>query len=522
MSVATSLSRVTGFARTWFTAYALGVGTFASAYHVANNVPNMIFEFVAGGILSSLFIPTFLELREQRSEPEAWRFASHVFNLSLLALGSVAVLGTVFPQPFMWTQTFLMPAARPADVQKLAEFFFRFFAVQVAVYGGGMVIQGLLNARRRYLWTALGPVFNNIVVIVTMIVVASIGAETKLGMIVLASGTTLGVLAMFLVMLPDLKKSGIRYTPELGLSDPAVRRMLKLAIPTVVYVATNIVAVSFRNATAFRVSDRGPSILMYAWNFSQLPSGILAVALATAVFTELSESSGRNDMDAFKRHLSSGLRMTGVLILPSAAVLIALAEPLVSLYRAGAFQAENVPVVADVLRWWAIGVTLFAAMMFLLRSFYSLKDTATPAYLNLALTPLQIGGYFIFTTGVLGWTGAGIRGIPMGDVFFYATMVVALSVALHRKIGGYRAASIVAMYGKMLVAAAVGGVAAYYIGTAVTSAIPGLSGSLLAVTAGAVACFAIALGIGSLLGVDEVRGLGALVRRIGARLGGRS
>ena len=188
--------------------------------------------------------------------------------------------------------------------------------------------------------------------------------------------------------------------------------MLRLAVPTVLYVATNLVAVSFRNSTALSVTPKGPAALMYAWTFYQLPYGIIAVALATAVFTELSDSAGRKDYSALKEHFSRGLRVTGVLMLPAAAMLIALSEPLVSLYRVGQFKASDVPMVASILRLWALGLLFFACMMFVLRTFYSLKDTRTPMLANLALTPVQIGLYVVLSTGVATWGGLGIRRNP--------------------------------------------------------------------------------------------------------------
>ena len=119
--------------------------------------------------------------------------------------------------------------------------------------------------------------------------------------------------------------------PSLGVG-PCSAADARLAVPTVVYVVTNLVAVSFRNASALAVIPKGPAVLMYAWTFYQLPYGILAVALATAVFTELSDSAGHKDCSALKGHFGRGLRATGVLMLPAAALLIALAEPLVSLF----------------------------------------------------------------------------------------------------------------------------------------------------------------------------------------------
>jgi putative peptidoglycan lipid II flippase len=505
----------------WATALALGATPLMASYSVANNMPNMIFELVAGGILSSLFIPTFLEVKAERGEEAAWRFASHVFNLSVLSLGVIAILGTAFPAPFIWTQTFRLTPEEAEGVRRAAEFFFRFFAIQVVVYGSGMVIQGLLNARRQYLWPALGPVFNNLVVIATMLAVYAMGVTTPTGLVLLAVGTTAGVFAMFGVMVPSLVKGGVRYTPELGLSDPAVRKMLVLAIPTVIYVTTNLVAVSFRNASAFAVAENGPSILMYAWTFYQLPYGILAVALATAVFTELSEAAGMKNAAAFKDHFRTGLRMTGVLMLPASAVLIALAEPLVSLYRVGNFEQADVAPVASVLRWWALGLVLFAAMMFVLRAFYSLKDTLTPALANVGASAVQIGLYVVLTTGIGSWAGLGINGIPITDVIFYALLLVTLIILIRRKIGGYDLKGVMSAYGRMLVASAVGGLAAFGVSFALASHVSGLSGSLLQVAAGTTVCLLVAFGLGRALGVSEVTSTTALIGRMLVRIAPR-
>lgn len=519
MSTATALSRVTGFVRMWATGFALGVGPLPSAYNIANNIPNMIFEFVAGGILSALFIPTFMEIKAQRGEDAAWRFASHVFNLAVLALGIVAVAGTIWPGPFIWTQTFRESAADAAQVKQSAELLFRFFAIQVVVYGAGMVIQGMLNAQRRYLWPALGPVFNNLVVIAALVAYkVLVPTDPELALIVLAVGTTLGVVSMFAVMIPDLIKGGVRYSPEFGLSDPAVRRMLILAVPTVIYVLTNLVGVSFRNASALAVSDGGPSILMYAWTFFQLPYGILAVALATAVFTELADAAGRKDMAALKGHFGTGLRSTGALMLPASALLIALAEPLVSLYRVGAFKAEDVPAVAQALRFWSAGLLFFACMMFVLRTFYSLKDTRTPMLANLALTPVQIGLYLVLSTGVLGWGGIGVGGIPIADGVFYLLLFMTLALLLRRRIGGYDIRGVISTFGRMAVASGAGGLAAWLVAGLLAPEQPGVGGALVQLAGGGIiGIFVVWVGARALR-VEEVAIVGRLASRLTRRL----
>jgi putative peptidoglycan lipid II flippase len=512
MSTLTMLSRITGFLRIWATAFALGATGLMSAYSVANNIPNMIFELVAGGIISSLFIPMFMELRESKGESEAWRFTSHVFNLAVLCLGVLALIGTLFPGPFIWTQTFRMSPEQASEVVPAATFFFRFFAIQVVLYGAGSVISGLLNSRRQYFWPAIGPVFNNVVAIGAMLAFVAFGGNVTGASltsgpapVVLAVGTTLAVLVMFAVQVPAVLLTGWRYSGGLGWRDPAVRRMLKLAVPTVIYVVTNLVAVSFRNASALAVSVKGVSVLTYAWVFYQLPYGILAVALATAVFTELSAASGRKDNEAFKSTFARGLRSTGVLTLPTSAVMVALAVPLVTLYRVGEFTAEDVPLVASALRWWAGGLVFYALTMFLLRAFYSLKDTRTPMWVNLALTGgVQIALYWLLSTGIGSWPGIGLNGIPIADVTFYLCVSVTLAVLLRRRIGGYDARGVAWTFVRMTIASVVGGACAW----GVTQLLDPLSGrvvgALIQIAAGGAAGLAVAFGLGRLFGVAEV------------------
>lgn len=517
MSMATLLSRVTGFARMWATALALGATAISSSYNIANNVPNMIFELIAGGILSSLFIPTFMDVKKERGEAQSWRFASHVFNIFVLALGIVALAGTLFPEPFIWTQTFRMTSTEALSVRSTAEFLFRFFAIQVVLYGGGMVVQAVLNAQRRYLWTALGPVFNNLVVIGTMLFVATQPLNNRT-LIILACGTTLGVAAMFLVMLPSLKKTDMKYYFELGLSDPAVRRMLKLAIPGLFYVVTNLVTVSFRNAFALSVEASGPSVLTYAWTWYQLPYGILAVALATALFTELSECATNKDKTAFKTTLSSGLRQTALLIMPCAALLYALATPLTTLFMAGRFTAQDIPAVAGVLRTWALALTFYACMMFVLRSFYSLKDTKTPAMANLLTSLVQIAGYTLLTTGVGAWGGFGLKGIPLSDLIFCFLQFSILTFLLRRKIGSFDLRSFVSVFARMLLASIAGGIVCYGAVSLIGPHLVGVGGALIKIIIGAALGLTVSFGLASLMRVKEIANAKAMLAKVARKL----
>lgn len=519
MSISTALSRLTGFVRTWATAYALGVTALAASYSVANNIPNMVYELVAGGVISSLFIPVFMERRKIDGEESAWRYASSLFNLTVLALGIVAILGTVFAEQVVRTQTFRITRAEA----QMATDFFRFFAIQVVAYGAGAVISGLLNAQRKFLWPALGPVFNNLVVIVTLLglYVPTYGHDPDLAFVILAVGTTLGVFAMFLVQVPSLVKAGVRYTFTIELDHPGMRAMGRMAIPTLVYVATNVVAVSFRNAYALESSLEGPATLLYAWMFYQLPYGIFAVALATAIFTELSEAAGQKDWTAFKAQFAKGMRATALLIIPMASMLIALSTPLISLYRAGRFTADDVPAVAQVLVWWAAGLFFFASFMYVLKTFYSMQDTFTPMLTNLVLTVVQIGLYATLTTGMLRWTGLGLVGIPVADGVFYLLSFVALALILRKRIGGYDIRGISSLVLRVVLASIAGGMAAWFIASLLGDTAGSARVALAQVLVGGAAGLAVSYGLAWALRVEEVATGARMARRAMRRVLGR-
>lgn len=510
MSAATLLSRATGFARMWATALALGAGAAASAYNIANNVPNMIFELVAGGILASLFIPTFTEVRDEQGEAAAWRFASQIFNIMALLLGAIAVVGALLPEPFIWTQTFRMDPEKASSVRDTAEFFFRFFSIQVVIYGVGMVIQAVLNAQRKYLWPALGPVFNNLIVIATLIFVATQPLTTKT-LAILAIGTSLGVVGMFAVMVPSLAKSNFKYSFSLGLNNPAIHQMLKLGIPTFLYVITNLISVSFRNASALSVGEYGPSVLMYAWTWYQLPYGIIAVALATALFTELSIYASKKDMSSFKRAFSMGLRTTSIMIIPSSVLLYVLATPLTTLFLAGRFEESDIPLVAGVLKSWAFALTFYACMMFVLRAFYSLKDTLTPALANIGTSIVQVIGYLVLTTGLGAWTGLGLSGIPIADLIFCFLQFGILLFLMRRKIGSFDIKSFISVFVRMTCASILAGIVVHYLVAYLSPSFVGVGGSIVLLLIGAVVGFSLSFCIARLFNIKEAVFAGNLI-----------
>lgn len=519
MSVLTAASRVTGFVRTWAMAVALGVtlsgGTtipIASSFNISNNIPNMIYELVAGGVLSSMLIPIFLEKLQRDGKEDAFRFANSLFSLVIVALGAVALVGTFWPEPFVRTQTFTVSPQEAV----LATYLFRFFAVQIVFYGLCAVTTGILNSYRHFFSPAIAPLFNNIVVIVALLAFYLPLRSTRpdLALIALAVGTTLGVVALLVVQVPALWSLGFRFRWSWDLSDPTLRKLLRKTVPVIVYVIVNLVGVSFRNAFATQAFRDGSAALTYAWMWYQLPYGVLAVAYITALFPELSDMAERKDSAAYKATFSRGLRVMSVLIMPMAAMLIALAPPLISLYRAGQFPGQAVPLIAPLLQLWACGLFSFCAYMFTLRAFNATQDSTTPMVTALATVGLHVGLYWYLSKPEV----LGLAGIPLADTIYYTVHWLVLLVILRRRVGPFSGRAVVWSLARVGTASALGGATAYAVMRLLAGAGAGATTSVAQVLLGGATGLAVTYGSAAVMRVDEIKDGAAMLRRVTGRL----
>jgi putative peptidoglycan lipid II flippase len=455
MSAATLLSRVTGFIRTWAMAFALGNTAFFSAYTIANNLPNMLYELVAGGVLTTAFLPIYLAQLEKRGRGGATSYASNLLSISAIVLGLVVLAATIFAPQVIFTQSFLTFDNADFDATS-AIFFFRFFAIQVLFYGIGAIISGLLNAHRSFLWPALGPVFNNICVIVTLFgypFIARVSATSA--MVWLAVGTTLGVVAMFVAQVPALLKLKIPLRFRVNLKDPALKDTLKMALPATGFIIMGLISVSFMNACALNVTPTGPGTILYAWLWYQLPYGGLAVALSTALLTEMSEASVAGDWPTFRANVRLGLRSTILIIIPLAAIIFALSSQLVGLYLIGAgrFTFADVAEVASVVAMWCVSLPFYASYMFIYKVFSSLRELSRFIVIDAIGRVLLVTLYGFFTTGFGLFDGLGLVGIPLADACVNALLCAVMLIVLRRRIGSFGVTRIVFDGGKLLVAA---------------------------------------------------------------------
>ena len=516
ITLATLMSRVTGLVRTWAMAFALGNTVLASAYNIAYNMPAMIYELAASGILATAFLPLYLLQKEKNGKEGAQTFASNILTLTTIALGILALACSIFSAQVIETQTF---AGGDPAAKEMAVFFFRVFAVQILLYGLGAIITGILNAERSYAWPSLAPILNNLVVIVTMFGFVPLSAwDPTFAMWWLAVGTSVGVLFQFGAQIPALIKRGVRLRPYVNLRDPMLVEALKVAAPMFLYIAGTLITFSCKIAFALQAAPNGPATLSYAWMWYQLPYGVIAVSLGTTLLTELSDCAARDDWPGFRRYISSGLRNTFFLMIPLAAMVCGLAFPLMQMFQAGAFSADDTQTVGVILMFWTLSLPFYAGYMYMYRVFAAMRKFVQFALVDFALRFVQVFFYWYLCSGPVG-----LAGVPITDLFFYGVMCVVCSFIVRSKVGSYGNGPIASMFVKTLAASVIAGIVVYLISQGILAVLP-LGGVAAIIEAVLVVCvcgilgLVLAFGLCKIFRVPEFQLLSSILGKLKSRL----
>ncbi len=509
MTLGTGISRVTGFVRTAALASVLGLTTkaMADAFNLANITPNIVYDMILGGVLASLFIPVFVEYLQTRSEDEAWHVANAIFNITLVLLTAVTVALCVAAPYLIKAQTFLahQRSATIAD----ATFLLRFFIFEVIFYGFCAIWTGVLNSYKHFTAPAFAPIANNIVVIVTVVIYYFYPNRY-----LLAIGATLGVVAMALVLLPWVRRTGFRYKPVWDFKHPGVRKLGRLAGPVVIYVLINQVGLWVVNILAFQVRG-GVSAFQYGYILFQLPYGIVAVSIITALFPTLSEQSVRSEKDRIIESTSLGVRTTAFILIPASVGFAVLSQPIVRLlFQHLNFNAHDTNMLASVLLYFVLGLFFFAVFMLVLKVFYSMQDTKTPMVVAALIIGLNIAVDFIyfysFKTDLMK-----VSGLALGNSTAYFVGAIVVWLVLRRRLGSLDGPRVARSLARICVASVAMGAVCW--GTAYLMArwvgVGSFGGELLQVTLAIVLASAVYVGASLLLKSEEMHALRTLVAR---------
>lgn len=370
LTVAALVSRLLGWIRLLVIGSQFGASSELDAYFAAFRIPDAIFQLVVAGALSAALIPVFSSYRARGQEAEAWKLASSVINLVLIALTVLSVVMVILAPVFV-------PIIAPgfdAETTELAVRLTRIMLISPILIGMGAVVTGILNSYQQFTIPSIAPLLYNLAIIGAAVFLAPI-----MGVEGLAVGVAIGSLAHLAVQLPSLARVGRRYEPRISLWHPGVRRVAWLMGPRLLGLASGQVNYFASTVLASGLAAGSLTAYNYAFQLSQLPVGIIGVSVAVALFPTLSQDAALGRIGQIRHQVASAVRVLVFVAAPLTAIMVVLREPLTSVfYQYGLFSQDATDRTASTLLYFALGLVAHIVVHVLTRAFYAMQDTRTP------------------------------------------------------------------------------------------------------------------------------------------------
>jgi putative peptidoglycan lipid II flippase len=493
MAVGTIASRFTGFLRTAVLLYAIGTQSLGDAYNIANNLPNAVYSLALGGILTSVVVPLLVNAAKvNRDGGEA--YDQRIFTLGVVALAGITAAATALTVPITAIYGHGLPNAA---TYHLTVIFTYFFLPQIFFYGVSSLAGAILNARGSFaspMWT---PIVNNIVVImagVALVVIAGTGRtpqDISTGEVqLLGIGTTLGIALQTVAMWPSMRRVGFRWRPRFDFRRAEVAEIGRMSgwmffyilATQLSFVTTTIVSNDAGARVCKTCAGAGYAAFSNAWQLFQLPYAIVGVSVITAMLPRMSEHAANGAYRLLTRDFSAATRLSSVIIVPSAMILTILGPALAQgVFGHGSTSAESARYLGVVFAVFCLGLLPYTLFNLLLRAFYAMHDSRTPALVGAVSLAVRIalgfGTLFVLPPADV------VAGLGVGFGISSLVMAVWLWRILARRVGGLDTRRIGKTLLRMHVAALPGMIFALAVSVVIDRIAPGGTVAALAIVA---------------------------------------
>ena len=443
-------SRVLGYVRTIAMAGSVPELSDLDPFLAAFRIPDLLFQLVAAGALSSALIPIIASLFATDEEARAWRVVSTVSTLMLAVLVLLAGLVLLFAPQLV---TLIAPGFDEAELAETVSLT-RIMVLSPLFLALGSVATSALNANGRFASAALAPLVYNLAIIFGAVVLVPV-----MGTVGLAVGVVLGAIAHVSVQLPSLARLGAHLRPRLDLADAQARLALRLMAPRAIGLGATQIVFVVMTSLASTLGDCAVTVLSFGFAMLQIPIGVIGVPLGIVLLPSLSREAATGATDTFTRLLVRSLAILAYVMLGVAVLGIVVAEDLVRLlFGVADLREREIEATGQVLAVFLVGLTAHSLIAVLARSYYALKDTATPvaAALGAVVANIILANLLIEPLG--------LNGLAAAVAISAWIEAMALVVLLRgKRIPGYRAGlrDVLWVMARTLVAVAAGGVIAY-------------------------------------------------------------
>ncbi len=380
----TLASRLLGLVRETLFGYYFGTSELLSAFRIAFQVPNLARRLFGEGALSSAMIPVLTESIQQQGEAASRRFVGTVLTLLVCVL--VAAVVGIEAVIFVWREVQDDMALRLSAV----------LMPYMVFICTSAVASGVLNVRGHFAVPAAAPTILNVAMIVALVFGLFVDL-TPLALMYLTCAAVL-LAGMIQVVITGVALHRVSFFPTFRGSwrDPQVRRVFTLMAPMALGLSAVQINTLLDSLIAylfvFKDGERvGTAVLGYAQFLYQLPLGVFGISLATAIFPLLSTKAAEGDRAGLAEVFERGIRMSLFIALPSSIGLIFVAYPLVAtLFQRGEFDAASTQRTAATLVCYSFGIAAYFMQHIVVRVFYALQDSRTPARVALSIVGLNL------------------------------------------------------------------------------------------------------------------------------------
>jgi putative peptidoglycan lipid II flippase len=425
-SIATAASRIVGLGREVVAAGYYGISGPMSAFTIAFQVPNLIRALFADAALQPAFVPVFSELIGEKRYREAFRLASTLLLLVTMVLGAITAL-------FVLLAPVVMPVFAPGfegEILDLTVTLSQVLFPILVLLGISGVVVGILASYDRFGAFAISPLFWNLAIILVLVLLEPrFHGQNKIYAYAIA--ILIGTLVQLLIPTWDLRNTPFRFSFSFDWRHPGVRRVLLLMLPVTISLGLINFNQLINSFFGSLVSEQAPAAIDKAFRIYQLPQGVFSVAIATVLFPTLARFANRGEIENLRATMANGMRQILFVLLPAAAAILALSDPMIRLvYQRGAFNPAETTVVATALFWFAFSLPTNGLYLLQTRTFFSLqRPWQATALATIDLVVSAVAALALYKP-------FGVGGIVAGTGIGTSATVVAQAVILRRKFGG--------------------------------------------------------------------------------------
>jgi putative peptidoglycan lipid II flippase len=377
-------SRFLGLIRDRLLASSFGAGDTLDVYYAAFRIPDLIYNLLILGALSSALIPVFISLISQDREKEAWGLINGIMNILFFSVILISVIFFLFT-PFI--MQWLTPGFSPEKMAAVVSFT-RIMFLSPIFLGISGIFGGILTSFRRFLVYSIAPVFYNIGIIIGVIFLTRI-----LGTIGLAWGVVLGSFFHMLIQYPAAKKLGFRHSWMFFQSwkNAQVRKVFRLMLPRTLGIAVSQINFLVITIFASTLTSGSLAVFTFAQNLQSVPLGLFGISFAIAVFPLLSSLAAKEEKANFIKTFSVTLRQVIFFVIPLSAFIFVLRAQIVRVVLgSGKFDWEDTILTFQCLGIFAFSLFAQSAIPLFTRAFFSFHDTKTPFYIALVSEAINI------------------------------------------------------------------------------------------------------------------------------------